>query len=50
MRDNSFQAGEGFNASVSESLLRSDGSLLVGGFFNRYNDQLSSSLVGIQTE
>lgn len=50
MRDNSFQAGEGFNASVSESLLRSDGSLLVGGFFNRYDDQLSSSLVGIQTE
>lgn len=48
--DNSFQAGKGFNASVSESLLRSDGSLLVGGFFNRYDGQLSPALVGIQTK
>lgn len=49
-RDKSFKAGSGFNGSVSASALRPDGTVLVGGFFSKYNKQRAGGLVGLLTE
>ncbi len=50
VRDKSFKAGSGFNASVSDSVLRPDGTVLVGGFFTKYSKSRAKGLVGILTE
>jgi uncharacterized delta-60 repeat protein len=50
VRDKSFKTGKGFNGSVSESALRPDGTVLVGGFFSKYNKQRAGGLVGLLTE
>lgn len=50
VRDKSFKTGKGFNGSVSESALRPDGTVLVGGFFSKYNKQRAGGIVGLLTE
>ena len=49
-RDKSFRAGSGFNASVSDSALRPDGTVLVGGFFTTYDRSRAKGLVGVLTK
>ena len=48
--DNSFSTGTGFDGNIFKILIHTNGKILVGGFYNSYNNNNVRYLVGLHSE